>query len=152
MNVLGKVRIGFFATALLSVIAFSQVKAQDGEITDENLRRYALLSEVVDIMKGDIKSKTSELVKNQDGMTGKRFNELRKSMDGAKEWEVKFMDLIAKKKADGIESIKMANQVLASKMVGGKMYKQIKSELKTNEDLKSRYEAIATKLKPEAAE
>ena len=152
MNVLKKGKVGFFAMALLSVMAFSQVKAQDAEITNDNLRRYALLNEVVDIMKSDIKSKTSEMVKNQDGMTGKRFNELRKSMEGAKEWEIKFMDLIAKKKADGIDAIKTANQVLASKMVGGKMYKKIKNELKTNDELKARYEAIAAKLKPEAAE
>jgi len=67
----------------------------------------------------------------------------------AKEWEVKFLEQTNNFKETRITSIKTVNTELAIKMVGnsGKTYKEIKSQLKENEELKARYDAIVASLK-----
>ena len=161
MDLLKKIKITFSAFLFLSIICFSQVNAQDAEITDEDLRRYALLNEVVDLMKKEISVMVNDLIKNQEGMTGQRFKELMSAKGdaskyeelGAKEYEVKFMELIAEKQNERVEAIKTVNQELATKMLGenGKLYNQIKNELSSNSDLKAKYDQIAAGLKMESA-
>ncbi len=157
MDVSKNVKLTFLTFLLLAVVSFSQVQAQDGEITDQDLRKYALLNEVVNLMKKDISVMVNGMIKSQEGMTGKRFKELQSAKGdkakydamGAKEFEVKFMELVNKKQSERIEAIKTVNQALATKMVGdgGKVYKKIKSELSTNADLKAKYDQIVASLR-----
>ncbi len=157
MNALKNLKISFLTMLILSMVTISQVNAQDGEITNDELRKYALLNEVVDLMKKDISVMVNGLIKSQEGMTGKRFKELMSAKGdkakydamGAKEFEVKFMELIAEKQSKRIEAIKTVNQELATKMVGdsGKTYKKIKSALAGDEALKARYDQIVAGLK-----
>ena len=157
MNVLKNAKFTLLTFLLFSIVSFAQVKAQDGEITDEALRKYALLSEVVDLMKKDISVMVNGMIKSQEGMTGKRFKELQAAKGdkakyeamGAKEFEIKFMELVAKKQSERIDAIKTVNQALATKMVGdnGKLYKKIRSELSSNADLKAKYDQIVAGLK-----
>ncbi len=119
--------------------------AQEEEISDENLRRYALLMETVDAMKSEISVSLNSMIKNQDGMTGKRFSELSKGEgEAATEFETKFMETIEEMKKERIDAIKQVNQILATKMLpdGGKAYKAIKSAIKSDDAVKARYEAI----------
>ncbi len=137
---------------LVSTASFAQE-----EISDESLYRYAMLQEVILIMKKDISTEINQMIKNQDGMTGKRYKELsaakgdevKLSTIEAKEWEVKFLEQTNNFKETRITSIKTVNTELAIKMVGnsGKTYKEIKSQLKENEELKARYDAIVASLK-----
>lgn len=123
--------------------------AQSEEVSDENLRRYAILMEVVDAMKSEISVTLNEMIKNQDGMTGKRFSELSKGEgEPATEFEQKFMDTIEEMKKDRIEAIKEVNQLLATKMLpdGGKTYKAIKAAIDSDEEVKARYESILAKI------
>lgn len=157
MNVSKNAKWIFLTFLVLSIASFSQLKAQDQEITDEDLRKYALLNEVVDLMKKDISVMVNGMIKSQEGMTGKRFKELQKAKGdkakyeemGAKEFEIKFMELVAKKQSERIDAIKTVNQELATKMIGdnGKLYKKIRSELSSNADLKAKYDQIVTSLK-----
>lgn len=150
-------KLSFLTLVLLSIVSFSQVKAQDEEISDEALRKYALLNEVVNLMKKDISVMVNGMIKSQEGMTGKRFKELQAAKGdkakydemGAKEFEVKFMELVAKKQSERIDAIKTVNQELATKMVGdnGKLYKKIRSELTSNADLKAKYDQIVASLR-----
>ena len=123
--------------------------AQSEEVSDENLRRYAILMETVDAMKSEISVTLNEMIKNQEGMSGKRFSELSKGEgEPASEFEQKFMDTIEEMKKDRIEAIKEVNQLLATKMLpdGGKTYKAIKEALSSDENVKARYEAILAKI------
>lgn len=157
MNVSKNAKWIFLTFLVLSIASFSQLKAQDQEITDEDLRKYALLNEVVDLMKKDISVMVNGMIKSQEGMTGKRFKELQKAKGdkakyeamGAKEFEIKFMELVAKKQSERIDAIKTVNQELATKMIGdnGKLYKKIRSELSSNTDLKAKYDQIVASLK-----
>ncbi len=134
------VLLAFAFFALLSTSALAQ-----DEITDEDLRRYALLDEVVDAMKSEISDLTKEIVAKQEGIDGKRFNELNKGQgEPASEFEQKFMDLVNKKKDERIADIKTVNSILATKMISGgaKKYKAVKAALKSDEAVKERYAKI----------
>ena len=157
MNISKNAKLTFLTLLVFSIVGFSPVKAQDGEISEEDLRKYALLSEVVELMKKDISVMVNGMIKSQEGMTGKRFKELQAAKGdkakydemGAKEFEIKFMELVAKKQGERIDAIKTVNQELATKMVGdnGKLYKKIRSELSSNAELKAKYDQIVASLK-----
>ena len=144
--VLGLVVMGF---------STSSVFAQD-EITDEQLRKYALLDEVITLMKKDISVEINELIKKQEGIDGKRFKELSATKGdetklaalNATDFEKQFLTNVLEFKAKRVESIKTVNSELAKNMVGdsGKTYKAIKAALKTDEALKARYEAVKNSL------
>ncbi|WP_258104950.1 hypothetical protein [Marinoscillum sp. MHG1-6] len=143
--------------AFFSLSLISGVQAQDqADYTDEQLYKYALLNVVIDQMKGEISDVVNDMIKNQEGIDGKRYVELSKAKGdeakldelGANDLEKQFMQLVEEEKAERITSIKTVNQELATKMLGdgGKVYKSLKQALKADEDLKARYEAIATKI------
>ncbi len=146
---------------VLMFVASTASFAQEEEISDESLYRYAMMQEVITIMKKDISKEINQMIKNQDGMTGQRYKELSATKGDetklaaidAKEWEVKFLEQTNNFKETRITSIKTVNTELAIKMVGnnGKTYKEIKSQLKENEELKARYDAIVASLKNQEA-
>jgi hypothetical protein len=136
--------------------AASVANAQDEEITDEQLKKYAMLEQVIEYMKKDISDEVNKLIKAQEGMTGARYVELAKTRGDeaklaeleAKDYEIKFIELVDNLKDERTESIKTVNQELATKMLGdnGKVYKRIKAALKDDADLKARYEQIQASL------
>ena len=147
-----RVIVGMMMVALFTVS--TSVNAQ--EITDDQLKKYALLEQVIDFMKKDISVEVNKLIKAQEGMTGARYVELAKTKGdeaklaelGAKDYEISFLKLVDDLKAERTESIKMVNQELATKMLGenGKVYKRIKAQLKEDADLKAKYEEIKSSV------
>jgi len=146
-------KIAVFCVA--SLMSFAVI-AQD-EVSDKELIRYAVMQEAVNYMKKDISVEINNMIKAQEGMTGKRYQELSKTKGDeeklafieAKEWEIKFLEQTNKFKSERIDAIKLVNTELATKMVGnkGKTYKSIKEALKEDEALKTRYEAILSSIK-----
>ena len=67
----------------------------------------------------------------------------------AQEFEIKFFQLTEEMKNDRIEAIKLVNQELATKMIGGrgKVHKAIREALEKDAELKARYEAILADVK-----
>lgn len=149
-------KINVLLALFFAVLLGNVAQAQD-EISDEDLRRYALMMEVIDAMKSEISVLTNSMIKNQEGMTGQRYLELAKAKGseakldemGATDFEKKFMTLITEKQDERKEAIKQVNQILATKMLpdGGKAYKAIKDALKSDETLKARYEKIEASVK-----
>ena len=144
------------ATLFLGLILANSAKAQD-EITDEQLRKYAVLQEVIDLMKKDISVEINAMIKAQDGISGKRYVEISKTKgDEAKlaalnatDLEVKFLQLTNDLKNDRTDAIKTVNSAIATKMLGnkGKVYKKIKNALAADEAVKARYDAIVAVIK-----
>ena len=151
-------KIKFIIGALLIGITANVALAQE-EISDENLRRYALMMEVVDGMKKEISVITNDMIRNQEGIDGKRYKELSKAKGdeaklvelGANDLEKQFMLLVYKKQEERIEAIGEVVSILANKLFtgGGKVYKSIKSQLESDEALKSKYDGIVAKIKLE---
>ena len=143
---------------LLLVMSGNLVLAQD-EITDDDLRKYALLSQSIEYMKKDISIELNKMIKAQEGMTGQRYKELASAKGDeakldqmeAKDFEKKFMEIVNEMMDDRKEAIKTVNSELATKMVGdkGRVYKSIKAALDEDEALKARYEAILSQVKGE---
>ena len=143
-------KLSLVAAILFMLTAANVVNAQ--EISNENLRRYAIMMETVDAMKQEISDLTNEMIKNQEGMDGKRYLELAKAggdaakLDelGAKDFEKKFMDLVTNMQDERKEAISEVVSIMATKMLpdGGKVYKQIKSAVGSDPEVKARYEAI----------
>ena len=155
---MGKLKVLFLAL-MMSILGGNIVMAQDEAITDEDLRKYALLSEVIDYMKKDISLELNKMIKAQEGMTGQRYKELASAKGddakmnemGAKDYEKQFMNLVNNMMDERKEALVSVNSELATKMVGdkGKVYKKIKADLKTDADLKTRYDAILAQVKGE---
>lgn len=143
---------------LFAAPAFSQ----DEEISDEALWKYALLETSVDQMKKDISVTINKMIKDQDGIDGKRYKELAATKGDtekltaieAQDFEIKFLELVSGVKEERIAAIKSVNQELATKMVGdnGKTYKAIKAAIKADESVKTRYSAIKAGLALETEE
>jgi len=144
------------ATLFLGLILANTAKAQD-EITDEQLRKYAVMQEVIDLMKKDISVEINKMIKAQDGISGKRYVEISKTKgDEAKlvalnatDLEIKFLQLTNDLKSDRTDAIKTVNSAIATKMLGekGKVYKRIKEAIGADEAVKARYEAIVAVIK-----
>jgi len=144
------------ATLFLGLIIANSAKAQD-EISEEQLRKYAVMQEVIDLMKKDISTEINAMIKAQEGINGKRYVEISKTKgDEAKlaelnatDLEKKFLKLTNDLKNGRIDAIKTVNTALAIKMLGekGKVYKRIKGALASDEAVKARYDAIVAIIK-----
>ncbi len=144
------------AVCMLSMVSAGVFAQDETEITDDQLYRYAIMQEVINLMKKDISTEVNKVIKAQEGMTGQRYKELAVTKGDeaklqaieAKDWEIQFLKQIDDFKSTRIASIKTVNSELATKMVGdsGKTYKNIKNMLKSDEGLKSRYDSIFTSL------
>ncbi|MEQ9425108.1 MAG: hypothetical protein RJQ09_11860 [Cyclobacteriaceae bacterium] len=153
-----KLKLSFVPVVFLSfLVSVNSINAQD--ITDEDLMKYAVLDQVIDLMKKDLSAEVNNLIRNQEGMTGQRYKELAQTKGDetklaeieAKDYEIQFLKLIDDLKDERTEAIKLVNQELATKMVGdrGKTYKSIKSALGSNPDVKARYEEISASISSE---
>ncbi len=144
------------ASMVMLLLSVNQVNAQDEEISDENLYRYALMMEVVESMKKEISAKTNEMIKNQEGMTGQRYLELAKTGGDAakleaaeaKDFEKKFLELVTNMQDEHKAAISDVLNTLANKMLNGgaRSYKAIREALDGNADVKARYEAIQQQI------
>lgn len=142
-------------TIIISVLAGNLAIAQD-EITDSDLRKYAIMSQSIEYMKKDISIELNKMIKAQEGMSGKRYKELAATKGDeaklaaieVKDFEKQFMALVNKLMDERKASIKKVNSDLATKMVGnrGKIYKKIKADLKTDEALSARYDVILAQV------
>ncbi len=149
-------------TMILMAVSVLAVQAQDDEITDEDIKKYALLTEVVDQMKKEVSTVINELIRNQEGMNGQRYLELAKTKGDAdklaaidaKDYEVKFLELVEGVKNERMESIKTVNQELATKMLGnnGRDYKAVKAAVESDPAVKTKFEAALAEIKGEKKE
>lgn len=143
--------------ALTIFVMSGGVALAQEEITDEELRRYAVLNQAVDYMKKDISKELNKMIKAQEGIDGKRYKELASAKGdeaklaemGATDFEKQFMGLVNDMMDDRKAAIKSVNSELATKMVGnkGKTYKEIKAALKEDDGIKTRYESILSQVK-----
>jgi len=142
---------------------FSQTYAQDPEqeqvvgeekVTDEELKKYAVAMDSINDMKATLLKEIGDIVKEDGKMTNARYNELSKiANDDAKlaqakatEEEKALLKKVAEKKATGTEQINTTFQSLAKDYVGAESYNKIKKALTTDQELKSKYEAMLKEL------
>jgi hypothetical protein len=127
--------------------------AQD-EITDDDLRAYAIANAAVKSITSSISPMVNDLIAKQEGMTGQRFKELQDANGNAdklaaieaKEWEIKFLETINSEIDERKEAAKEVINLMAKYAMGASTYKAIRSGLSSDAALQARYAAIEAKM------
>ena len=141
---------GVLALAMLMMVGQATVKAQD--VTDEDLKHYAIIELAKSMITDGISPMVNDLIEKQEGMTGQRFQELQAHKDNldavkAEDWEKKFLEVvnkqIDKKKKAATDVVKL----LASRGMGAAKYKATKAAIASNPEMKKKFEEYVAALK-----
>lgn len=139
--------------AVQTIQAQESASAQT-EISDEELEKYAVTMDSVEDMKASLLEDITEMIKANDKITNARYNDLSKIIDDeaalkeakATPEEIAFIKEVAAKKEEGTKKIQETFQTMAKDYVGASSYNKIKDALKSNPELKKRYETQLDKL------
>ncbi|MCK5281535.1 MAG: hypothetical protein KAK04_23450 [Cyclobacteriaceae bacterium] len=140
-----KLANGMLALGLLLAVGFTSANAQD--VTDEDLKNYAIIELAKTSITSGISPMVNDLIAKQEGMTGQRFQELKKGEgEPAEEWETQFIAVvnkqIDKKKKAATDVVKL----LASNAMGATTYKATKAAIKSDPDMKAKFDVYVTAL------
>lgn len=153
-NRLSRVRT-FFMT-ILAVAAFTAVQAQDAEISDVDLEKYAMVMDSIDAMKANIQKEYNALIQGEELMAGgRRFVEIQAAVkDSAKlaeievtEEEMMVYNNIQAKYEEMTAEFKENYTNLIKDELGGTLYNQITKALRSDAEVKARYEEILAEVK-----
>ena len=145
VNMMKKVALLF---AFLFAVGFSN--AQDLDITDDDLKAYYIIDLAKNSIVKTISPMVNDLIAKQEGMTGQRFKELQATKGDAdklaaveaKEWEIKFLNLVTKQIDKKKKAASDVVKILAANALGSAKYKAIRAGLKEDADMKSRYDGV----------
>ena len=130
-----------FASSIILISTFSYAQ----QVTEEHLWKYALMTEVIDQMKGDLSATVNDLIKKQEGMTSQRYKELAGGSEPASDFEKQFIETVNGVKEKRLKAIKSVNSDLATKMLGGAaVYKAVKAA--AGGEMKEKYEAYREQI------
>lgn len=141
---------------ILAVTAFTAVYAQDAEINDEDLKKYAMVMDSIDAMKSNIQKEYNALIQNEELMAGgRRFVEIQSAAkDSTKSAELEVTDEemmvynnIQAKYEEMTAEFKESYTSLIKDELGGALYNDITKALRSDADLKARYEEILAEIK-----
>jgi hypothetical protein len=148
-----KLTSGMLALGLLLAVALTSANAQD--VTDQDLKDYAVIELAKTSITRGISPMVNDLIKQQEGMTGQRFQELQKTKGDkakleaieAQDFEVQFLELvnkqIDKKKKAATDVVKL----LASNGMGATSYKATKAGIKADPAMKAKFDGFVASLK-----
>lgn len=146
-----------FAFALFAISpihAQSDAAAQEQQVTDEELEKYAVTMDSINDMKQSLLQEITEMVKGSEAVTNARYNELSKIIDDeaalteakATPEEIAFIKEVAAKKEEGTTKIQETFQTMAKDYVGASSYNKVKKALEADQEVKKRYETFMDKL------
>jgi hypothetical protein len=133
--------------------------ADTASITDEDLKKYAVVMDSVEAMKQNLLSEISTKIKSNGKIKISRYNELSKAInDQAKLTELKatpqeiaFVKEVGVMKTEGAAKISDTVEILAKDFVGAEKYNNIKNSLTTNTELKARYDEIFSEVQSQGS-
>ncbi|HMG91477.1 MAG TPA: hypothetical protein VK589_15565 [Chryseolinea sp.] len=134
--------------------AQEKVSTQQQQVTDEELKKYAVAMDSINDMKETLSEEIGAIVQGEGKMTIARYNELSTFADDtaklalvkATPEEIALLRKVAEKKNEGIAEINNTFKTLAKDYVGAASYNKIKRALTTDSALKSKYEAMLEEL------
>lgn len=147
---------GFFLV-LTVFCASTFAQAQDEAITDEELKKYAIVMDSVQSMTDQLLATITEMVNGNENVSAARYNELYKIVDDsaklaaaeATEVEIAFINEVLAKKDEETKKINATFQSLAKDFLGAKTYNAVKKALKEDAAMKEKYETMLAELKGE---
>ncbi|MEM7549832.1 MAG: hypothetical protein AAF363_09160 [Bacteroidota bacterium] len=152
-------RVYFLLSGILMFSFLSQAQEED-PISDEELKKYALVMDFADVEKKKLQDSYNELIQSHELMDGgKRFVEIKEAKgDEAKmeelaitEEELAAYEEIEAKNEENIATFKEAYtaKIKDKEVLGAGIYNSVRKALKSDEELKTRYEAIITEIQEE---
>jgi hypothetical protein len=124
------------------------------EVTDEDLRKYAIVMDSVESMKDELLSEISTKIKSNGKMKIARYNQLSKAVDDqaklqelkATPEEIAFVQEVATMKQEGAKKISDNVESLATNFVGTEKYNKIKGSLELDTNLRTRYDKVVSEM------
>ena len=144
-----------FTCLVVMVAVTSSAFAQDAPvISDEELKKYAVAMDSINDMTEQLKVTLNEKVKSNENITGTRYNQLSGIIEdeaklaeaNATPEEIAFIKEVLALKNEETAKIQQAFQSLAKEYVGASAFNKIRSALKTDTELKAKYEALLSEI------
>ncbi len=134
------------ALVLLLSVGIANAKVQD--VTDEDLKNYAIIELAKNSIVSGISPMVNDMIEKQEGMTGQRFQELKKGEGkAAEEWETQFMAVVNKQIDKKKKAAKDVVNLLAKNAMGTTAYKATKAAIKSDPALKAKFDGYLAALK-----
>lgn len=149
-------KIKFFMTVILGIMWMgSWAQDESAAISDDDLKRYAVMMDSIDEMRISLLAEISEMVKNNEKISVSRYNDLFKVIDNEEKLaaenatpeEVAAIKEVQARKDAGTTEINEAFKSLAKEYVGASTYNKVKKALGDDTEVKSKYQAMLTELK-----
>ena len=146
--------IQYYLGCLIALSFFSASGQASDAITDEDLKKYAIVMDSIEDMRQSLLDNMSESIKNNDQITAARYNELSKiikdsvKLEAAKatEAEVAAIKKVILERDAGAEKIQETFKALVKDMLGAATYNKVKKALSSDAALKTKYEAILVEI------
>jgi hypothetical protein len=141
-------------SASTSVESQAAVSGDTAGVSDEDLRKYAILMDSINDMKKSLLKEMGDMVKNNEGMTNARYNDLSKANgDEAKlkelnatDEEIAFVNQVNERKNEGATQISETFQTMAKDFIGVETYNEVKEALAADSEVKARYDEILAEV------
>lgn len=149
-------KVRFFIAAFLLFITSAAVHAQEADsISRDELKRYAVMMDSIDVLKKNLFHEISDMVKNTDSISVTRYNELSKIADdslalveaNATPEEIGVIKKVQAHKVDGTSEIQAAFKEMATGYVGAATYNKVRKALSSDAEVKSQYEEVMAEVK-----
>lgn len=134
------------ALVLLLSVGIANAKVQD--VTEEDLKNFAIIELAKNSIVSGISPMVNGMIEKQEGMTGQRFQELKKGEgEAAEEWETQFMAVVNKQIDKKKKAAKDVVNLLAKNAMGTTAYKATKAAIKADPALKAKFDGYLAALK-----
>lgn len=136
---------------LFMLMALGSKAQTSTEITDEDLKKYAVTMDSVEAMQSSLRELVAKTVRANTAVPVARYNELFKIAEdeaklkaaNATKEEIAFLAQINDLRKINIERINATYQALAKDYVGLKTFNAIRKSLQSDQQLKARYDNVS---------
>jgi tellurite resistance protein len=138
------------------IVSMNIVRAQSSDIvSDEELRKYAIMMDSINTLTENIKNIITELVTKNPDISAARYNELSRLAGdsvklkeaGATETELRALKKITEVRNQETNKLQEVLRTMATDYIGAATYNKIRNALRTDSALKAKYEAMMAELR-----
>lgn len=148
--------ITLFSVATL--LSLGNAMAQDTEVSDEKLRAYIMVMDSVDVLRSDLSENVSNMIVSHEMMDGGRvYNKIKAANgdtvklaeEGITPEQLAAYDELQQELTDLQAALNETFSEMVKEHVGVGDYNKIRKGLRSDEDLKERYEVLVAEIEAE---
>nr|WKN36867.1 hypothetical protein K4G66_31365 [Tunicatimonas sp. TK19036] len=134
-----------FASLFLCALFAKPVFAQD-EVTNDELYKYAVVQETLDLFQSELSAQITEYVESQPSEIKNRYNALAGGETPGNDAEKQFIDQVNSMKGERTSEFTDAYKTLIKRVLGAQSYAKVKKAVANDSDVKQRYSTIVTAM------